>query len=313
MKHFTIGIILVATLFSCSKEKQTNKAAEKMQNFVVNISNYARSYNADFIIIPQNGTELAFHNVEPNEGENPAYMLAVDGFGVEELFYDGNYSLDNERLAMLRQLKKTKKIMVSEYVTDNANVADALYRNYSEGFICFPRTKDNYHYSQIPDTIPYSNNADIIALTNAQNYLYLINTDNFTSKEEMIHAIAATDFDLVLIDLFFNDTELTTSEINQLKRKANGGQRVVISYINIGAAEKFRYYWKDEWERKPPIWLKKQYEGYDDEFLVQFWHKEWQQIIYGNKDSYMKKIINAGFDGAYLDNVETYYFLYHNE
>jgi len=27
----------------------------------------------------------------------------------------------------------------------------------------------------------------------------------------------------------------------------------------------------------------------------------------------MKKIITAGFDGAYLDNVEAYYFLFHNE
>jgi len=43
---------------------------------------------------------------------------------------------------------------------------------------------------------------------------------------------------------------------------------------------------------------------------VQFWNPEWQKIIYGNDDSYMKKILDAGFDGAYLDNVEAYYFLY---
>ena len=59
--------------------------------------------------------------------------------------------------------------------------------------------------------------------------------------------------------------------------------------------------------------LKKKYDGYTDEFWVNFWEKEWQTIIYGNDNSYMKKIITAGFDGAYLDNVEAYYFLFHNE
>jgi cysteinyl-tRNA synthetase len=43
---------------------------------------------------------------------------------------------------------------------------------------------------------------------------------------------------------------------------------------------------------------------------VKFWKDDWQEIIYGNEDSYIKKIIDAGFDGAYLDNVEAYYFLY---
>lgn len=112
---------------------------------------------------------------------------------------------------------------------------------------------------------------------------------------------------------FFDGVEFTSSEINQLKIKANGGKRLVISYINIGSAEKFRYYWGKNWGLHHPSWLKRKYDGYDDEFWVKFWKKEWQQIIYSNNNSYMKKIINAGFDGAYLDNVEAYYFLYYKD
>ena len=85
---------------------------------------------------------------------------------------------------------------------------------------------------------------------------------------------------------------------------------MVISYINIGAAENWRYYWKDDWKLHHPRWLKKPYKGYQDEIWVKFWKKDWQEIIYGNDNSYMKKILDAGFDGAYLDNVEAYYFLY---
>lgn len=313
MKQCIIIFISTAILSGCSKEKMSNKAAKKMQDFVVNIAKYARKYNPDFIIIPQNGIELAFNNIDPNDGINHAYMSAINGIGVEALFYNGTYALDGERLSMLQLLKSSKKILVSEFVSDNNNISDALFRNYNEGFICFVRNKDNYHYKHIPDSVPHENTNNITNLSLAQNFLYLISTDNYSSKQELVNAISLTNFDVVLIDLFFNDIEFTPSEINQLKRKANGAQRLVISYINIGAAEKFRYYWKKNWRLHHPHWLKRKYEGYDDEFYVKFWVKEWQDIIYGNDNSYMKKILDAGFDGAYLDNVEAYYYLYYKD
>jgi cysteinyl-tRNA synthetase len=304
-------ILLLTVLFSCSKVKTSDKASEKMQEFVINISKYAKEYDSDFIIIPQNGFELAFNNTNPDEGLNAAYMSAIDGIGGEELFYNGTFSLDNYRLTMLQKLKATKKIMISEFVSDNSKITDAYSKNYKEGFISFVRKGDNYHYKQIPDNIPNENDTNIIKLSLAQNYLYLISTDNFSSKQEMINAIAATNFDVVFIDLFFEEAAFTTSEINQLKTKSNGGKRLVISYMNIGSAENFRYYWKKNWRLNNPTWLKKKYDGYDDEYWVKYWKKDWQDIIYGNDNSYMKKIINAGFDGVYLDNVEAYYFLYH--
>lgn len=313
MKQFTLILLVTVTLVSCFKERRSDKAAGKMQDFVINISNYARSYDPDFIIIPQNGTELAFNNIDPAEGLNSSYMSAISGLGVEELFYNDGYALDSERLLMLREIDDSKKIMVAEYVGSNSNVSDALNRNYDEGFICFPRTANNYDYTTIPDSVPRSNDNDILSLSEAQNYLYLISTDNYSTKEEMISDIAATNFDVVLIDLFFNEVELSAAEVEQLKVKANGGKRLVISYINIGSAEKFRYYWKDGWGLHHPLWLKRKYEGYDDEFWVKFWKKDWQEIIYGNDNSYMKKIITARFDGAYLDNVEAYYFLYYRD
>ena len=303
---------ILTALFSCSEEKTVDINAEKMQNFVIDISKYARHYVPNFIIIPQNGIELAYNNIDPNDGLNSSYLNAIDGFGVEELFYNGIYALDGERLSMLQHLKLSKKIMVSEFVSDNNFISDAFSKNYNEGFIAFVRDSSNYDYKQIPNTVQFENTNHISNLSLAQNYLYLISTENFSTKQQMINAISATNFDLIIIDLFFNGEALTVTDVNQLKTKANGGKRLVISYINIGAAEKFRYYWKTNWKLGNPKWIKKKYQGYDDEFWVEFWHKEWQDIIFGNDNSYMKKIINAGFDGAYLDNVEAYYFLYKN-
>ena len=158
--------------------------------------------------------------------------------------------------------------------------------------------------------ISNENSNDIKTLADAQNYLYLISTDNFASKSELINAISASNYDLVLIDLFFDQEALSFEEIKQLKTKQNGAQRLVIAYMNIGSTENYRYYWKDKWKLHRPNWLKKPYEGYEDEIWVKFWKEEWEEIIYGNDNSYTKKIINSGFDGVYLDNVEAYYFLY---
>lgn len=300
-------------LTSCNKDKKTNAAAEKMQEFVINISQYAKSINPDFIIIPQNGIELAYNQIDPGNGFNYPYLSAINGIGVEELFYNGSYSPDQYRLTMLRQLKNYKKILVSEYVSDDSNIADAIAKNTSEGFLCFPRSVNNYHYLLIPPIPVNPNSNSIENMPQVSNYLYLISTSNFNSKDDMVAAIAATNYDLVLIDLFFQDNELTNSDIQAMKTKANGGHRKVISYISIGSAENYRYYWQSHWKLHKPKWIKKKYEEYEDEFWVEFWDEEWQNIIYGNENSYVKKIINAGFDGAYLDNVEAYYFLYHKE
>jgi cysteinyl-tRNA synthetase len=166
------------------------------------------------------------------------------------------------------------------------------------------------HYSDIPDLVPNENTDDVQKLSDAKNYLYLINPADIRTKRAYIKAIADTNFDMVTIDLFFNVVPLTAKDVEQLKTKANGGKRLIIAYVNIGAAENWRYYWNQNWKLNNPTWLKKKYAGYDDEIYVQFWHDDWKKIIYGNPESYLKRIIDAGFDGAFLDNVEAYYFLY---
>lgn len=313
MKYTILITIFLFCIFSCNKDKKTSSAGLKMQDFVINISNYARLYDSDFIVIPQNGIELAFNNLNQEEGINSLYLNSVDGFGVEELFYNGSQNELDERLNQLQILKENKKIMVAEYVSDLSNISDAINKNTAQNFICFPRENGNYDYSQIPNNINQENSNNILKLSDAKNYLYLINPENFSSKQQFLTSIANTNFDVILIDLFFEEEMLTNSDIDQLRTKANGGQRLVISYMNIGSAEKFRYYWNSKWKLHNPIWVRKKYDGYKDEFWVQYWNADWQNIIFGNNDSYMNKIINTGFDGVYLDNVEAYYFLYHKK
>lgn len=299
-------------LFSFStKENKTTKAGLKMQDFVIALSKYARSIDPKFIIVPQNGAELAFNQLNPDAGVNPDYMNAVDGFGIEELFFNEKSKVDNYRLKMLQKLRATKKILVSEHVTKESLLDDVVEKNRKENFLCFPRSAGNEDYKEIPP-IKDENSNDITTLGEAKNYLYLINSSQYKQRFYYLKEIAKTNFDVVIIDLFFHTKPFTPEEIKQLQTKANGGKRLVLAYVSIGSAENFRYYWDGNWIIGDPKWIKKKYAGYSDEFYVEYWNPEWQKIMYGNKDSYIKKILDAGFDGAYLDNVEAYYFLYNN-
>ena len=305
--------LVIFTLLGCSKEKRSDKKGGQMKNFIKEISSYAKGKNSNFIIIPQNGIELVYNEYDAESGIDYDYLNAIDGVGIEELFYNDTPSSIDERKATLNSIESDVKVMISDFVGNQSNLADAVSKNLDENFICYPRVPNNYNYEYITSPIVNENSNDINSLNDAQNYLYLINYSQYTSKTEIIEALRQTNFDVLLIEFFFDtDISFTTSEIELLKTKANGGSRKVISYINIGAAEKYRYYWQDNWKLHNPRWLKKAYDGYEDEIWVKFWKKDWKNIIYKNENSYIDRIMEAGFDGVYLDNIEAYYFLYYD-
>ncbi|MFN3640994.1 MAG: endo alpha-1,4 polygalactosaminidase [Flavobacterium sp.] len=316
LNNWIVIVLLFITGFGSNtcqnteKDKKVIEAGKKMQDFVIAISEYSRKQNPNFIIIPQNGAELTFIDCNPSNELHQAYMNAIDGIGIEELFYNEVFKPDIYRLEMLRKIADTKKVMVSEFIHHDDDIEDAMEKNLSEGFVSFIRTKENYHYKSVPETVQNENDKDISKLADIENYLYLINNSEYNTKEEFIKSIENNNSDLIIMDLYYLSFPFNKEDIQRLKIKKNGGKRLVISYINVGAAENWRTYWQPEWKKGNPKWLKKNYKGYDNEIIVEFWHTAWQKIIFGNKDSYLQNIINVEFDGVYLDNVEAYYTLY---
>ncbi|MBD3390471.1 MAG: hypothetical protein GF418_00490 [Chitinivibrionales bacterium] len=62
------------------------------------------------------------------------------------------------------------------------------------------------------------NPGEVRALGDARNFLYLINPDNtYGSKAGFIAALAATDYDLFIIDAFFDGVALDASAVGSLK------------------------------------------------------------------------------------------------
>ena len=61
-----------------------------------------------------------------------------------------------------------------------------------------------------------------------------------------------------------------------------------------------------EWESNPPSWLAEENPDWRGNYKVRYWDENWQSIIYGDDNSYLKRITDAGFDGVCLDIIDAF-------
>lgn len=320
MKPRTFSFFMVLfTFLSCNKNFNHDieiDYKQKMREFVIGISQYAKAIKPNFFIIPQNGIELVATNGIASGQPHNAYLSAIDGNGQESLFYgylnddQPTHSEDNNYLKEFLNVSKNagNTILVTDYCSTPTKMSNSYLQSSNAGYISFAadhRALDNI--PTFPNPIHQENSSSISNLSDAKNFLYLINLANYTSKTDFINAVTATNYDLLIMDLFFNDgTPFTSSEIAQLKNKANGGKRLVIAYMSIGEAENYRYYWQTSWNKNKPSWLDAENPNWAGNYKVKYWNTEWQNIIYGNDNSYLKKILDANFDGVYLDVIDAF-------
>ena len=123
--------------------------------------------------------------------------------------------------------------------------------------------------------------------------------------------LAASPTDMIVIDHGFSDGvhflhQFERADIERLKTRPDGRRRLVISYISIGEAETYRFYWQDNWTAQPPVWLGAENPRWPGNFPVDYWNPDWQRLIIGGPDSYVSRIMAQGFDGLYLDRADVY-------
>jgi len=320
MRKIIYLLTFLLLISSCSDDEDDSPDngldfKQEMRDFVSGISQYAKAENSNFVIIPQNGHELVSSNGDTDGSPDVNYNNAIDACGQEDLFYGyddddiATNTEDNEYLTALLDIAKSAGtvILVTDYCYTPSKMDDSYSKNNAKNYISF--AADDRELSQIPDypLNPYNENTNSIAnISEVKNFLYLINPSNYVSKTEFINAIKATNYDLLIMDFFFGDDnqEFNTAEVEQLKQKANGGTRLVVSYMSIGEAEDYRYYWNESWTVGSPTWLKAENPEWEGNYKVEYWDTEWQGIIFGNENAYLDKIIGAGFDGVYLDIIE---------
>lgn len=128
--------------------------------------------------------------------------------------------------------------------------------------------------------------AQIQSLMNIKTWAYQlqgINISQITSD---------TSFDLVVIDYSLDGTDSTKFTLQEIAQIKASGKKV-ISYLSIGEAEDYRYYWQSSWITTPPSWLGPENPDWPGNYKVRFWETVWQNIVF----SYVDTIINQGFDG----------------
>jgi cysteinyl-tRNA synthetase len=320
MKRAVLLATVMILIASCSKDSGDKNGnvnyRREMRSFVQGISAYSRSINPSFLIIPQNGIELVTENGEPDGTPVSEYLAAINGCGQEDLFFGFNYddvptpAAETEWTRSFLDIARNagKKILVTDYCFTAAKVDESYALNSAAGFISFAAPQRELNtIPSYPSPIVGESDAEVVSLSDARNFLYLINSENYLKKSMFIYAVIATNYDLLIVDLYFNSESIFTSEeVEQLRAKSNGGRRMVIAYLSIGEAENYRWYWQSGWKPGNPAWLGDENPDWPGNFTVKYWDPEWQQIIYGNDDSYVKKILDAGFDGVYLDRIDAF-------
>jgi len=130
-----------------------------------------------------------------------------------------------------------------------------------------------------------------------------------------IDALDATPYDMLVVEPghnFKTDVYDTNYLVSSLKQKPNGGERLLLAYIDIGQAEDYRTYWENTWVAptetsigNPNFLLTIDPDGWSGNYPVAYWDTRWLDIWLGD-NGIIKTLAEFGFDGVYLDWVEAY-------
>ncbi len=124
--------------------------------------------------------------------------------------------------------------------------------------------------------------------------------------------IKNSKYDLIIIDYSSDgseEEEFTRNDVEDMKSSGDK-EKLLISYISIGEAEDYRFYWQESWDANQdgipdtsaPDWLDIENPDWEGNYKVKFWIKGWQDIIY----NYLDRIMSVDFDGIYMDIIDAY-------
>lgn len=300
---------------------------QEMRNFVMGISRWSKRYVGHFSIIAMNGLDLTEQleaSLFASRGiAKPAsgYIHALDGVMIEAPFYgmskygEATDPVETEYIdGYIKRLSQTSSLRfyIQDYTDKQAQMNAA--RQKIKGlpglyYAAPPPGKQLAALPKVPSSPIGTNAAVVNAIDKAKNYAMIVDSKAYGSKAEYINALANTNFDVVILDAFYRGTEpLTYADMKKLRYKRVGTPRLLLAYLDIGTAQSWRYYWKNEWQTgKPPFIDKPKSDArWGQEYHVRYWHDDWQKIIFGSEDSYLGGLMKLGFDGVVLDGLEDY-------
>ncbi len=288
----------------------------EMARLLGQLRSYSQERSATFQLLGNGSLDLfAPETLTPSA--RTLVSANLDGILIESYFYgwemkDDEATPPEARLASSPALTAAqqlgKPLFNIDYCLSPSTVADSYQENRQAGFVSL--AAPNRQLTKLPQKTQRSNRSDVSRLAQAKNFLVLLNPEEFASRSLYLNALRACAFDLLIIDPTFNGSPLTPDEVRSLKRKPQGGQRLVLAYLSIAEAEEYRPYWQPDWKQSPPAWLVTANPDWVGNFKVRYWQNDWQQLLFGSDAAQLDRILAASFDGAMLDVVDGYqYFL----
>ncbi len=151
-------------------------------------------------------------------------------------------------------------------------------------------------------------------MTSAKSWGYQLNGISLEELEKSLYDVLVLDATTGLA----SGKPFTPEQVARLKRKPDGSPRTVVSYLSIGEAEDYRpdYFDEEYLSEDAPDWLMQENPQWKGNRIIRFCKEGWQLTILGDADgrnlynsieaSPLYKLIEAGFDGVYLDRVDVY-------
>ncbi len=132
--------------------------------------------------------------------------------------------------------------------------------------------------------------------------------------------LASQPNDLLVIDFSRDGSNAGAFSKTEVARMIAGEpNRVLVSYISIGEISEFRDEWSKNWTKtglanapltaSAPHWIGPVNPEWPESRKVRYWEQGWQDKLYNAaRTGWLDKIVKNGFDAAYLDIVDAYYF-----
>lgn len=156
-----------------------------------------------------------------------------------------------------------------------------------------------------PDTKKRNASARHTLLSKVAHWFYYL---GFNPDEKTIQQIEDSTYDMIVMEPIFTEEENTDFPISNVVTRLHSAAhpKLVIAYIDIGQAEEWRTYWQKGWGIGNPSWIvADDPDGWEGNYPVKYWDTDWKNIWLGSS-GYLQQLIDAGFDGIYLDWVEAY-------
>lgn len=304
-----------------------------MRDIVIALSTYAKKRNPQFLVLVRNGPELvvkekrewnwesardpqgaADGKYTPTGSVNRPYLKAIDGMLIDGLLFgEDEYGQptnpDTRRIleAAAHALREDgRRVLAIEYCADKSKVEEAEALAGREGLLLYVDRDGDKALDRIPRERPLHENPEAVRdLAQARNFLPMLRSTGYGKRDDWVDALAATNYDLLLLDAFFHESDaLVPADVGRLKYKRLGSDRMVLADLPLGRARDTRFYWQPDWAVGKPSFLVARDPEDPAEAMVNFWDPKWKEII----GKYMQGIMDLGVAGVVLDQVDAYLY-----